>query len=478
MAGSSNNTRENTFVDLQLLSSCHEVLALQGFTASGDGNRTVQLPLNTESLNKTTIIRNPASNSATTTYYGHMQPLTGFPLVSESNLWPPTDQGQGSQPQSTTYSSSFAPTSSTTYYNYVTPAVVSKNIQAALANISDRSLLESAQNINRINETHGVNPFRKPVLQNSSASVFDQLPKISDERCIVCQNSVTNAEYSNQQGTRESMAMNGLEVTITSRPPDNDPMMNRTGQDSFVSLKRLTDLLGIPTETLQGGTMLTNLSRLEEVSPAFCQKCLKLASLADMLEKKLKETTSILLQSIPLYSNTNNFTAANYTDGSSVVFSDEISLDSPVTAGDTIEIEVEKTAKPGRRNTPKKRTNSKAAKSPPHDPSKPHSFLCEQCGQGFETVNVFATHYKKFHPELKFPEKFVKEKPFVCEECDASFATRGYLTVHQKIHSNERNFKCTLCERNFVRKLDFDMHMNRHNGKCIWTQPKLLATDH
>ena len=41
------------------------------------------------------------------------------------------------------------------------------------------------------------------------------------------------------------------------------------------------------------------------------------------------------------------------------------------------------------------------------------------------------------------------EKSFRCTQCDKSFSRVGHLNTHMRIHSGEKTFKCTQCDNSF-----------------------------
>ena len=56
------------------------------------------------------------------------------------------------------------------------------------------------------------------------------------------------------------------------------------------------------------------------------------------------------------------------------------------------------------------------------------------------------------------------EKPYVCSICDKRFAFKSNLKRHQIVHSDERKFKCEICqdERYFKTKQHLRDHMKFH----------------
>ncbi|XP_071449473.1 zinc finger protein 91-like [Hetaerina americana] len=96
-----------------------------------------------------------------------------------------------------------------------------------------------------------------------------------------------------------------------------------------------------------------------------------------------------------------------------------------------------------------------------HNKEKIHP--CEHCGKLFANVM-----YLKRHIILHSKKK---EKRHSCSECDFKSYTPANIRVHyMRVHSGERPFKCTLCEKGFVSKGSLETHMNTHtrekNYKC------------
>ena len=45
------------------------------------------------------------------------------------------------------------------------------------------------------------------------------------------------------------------------------------------------------------------------------------------------------------------------------------------------------------------------------------------------------------------------EKNYQCTVCDKSFSRKGVLKHHMLIHTGEKNYQCTVCEKSFSRNL-------------------------
>jgi len=46
--------------------------------------------------------------------------------------------------------------------------------------------------------------------------------------------------------------------------------------------------------------------------------------------------------------------------------------------------------------------------------------------------------------------------------CPKDFSTKFNLEVHKKIHSGEKQFQCTMCEKQFIQKSQLKSHMLVH----------------
>ncbi|XP_035230690.1 zinc finger protein 64-like [Stegodyphus dumicola] len=60
-------------------------------------------------------------------------------------------------------------------------------------------------------------------------------------------------------------------------------------------------------------------------------------------------------------------------------------------------------------------------------------------------------------------DAFIPKK--VCPICDKVFGLKHNLTLHLKIHSEEKSFHCAECEMSFVRHSDLNRHMKIHDEK-------------
>jgi len=57
------------------------------------------------------------------------------------------------------------------------------------------------------------------------------------------------------------------------------------------------------------------------------------------------------------------------------------------------------------------------------------------------------------------------EKPFICTVCNKAYARKSHLSVHYRVHTGERPFVCVDCGKDFTEKRFLNDHMQTsHSG--------------
>lgn len=56
------------------------------------------------------------------------------------------------------------------------------------------------------------------------------------------------------------------------------------------------------------------------------------------------------------------------------------------------------------------------------------------------------------------------ERPFKCPVCQKGFKRNEHLTRHYVIHSGDKNFTCSVCQKAFSRKDHLNKHTQTHSG--------------
>ena len=59
------------------------------------------------------------------------------------------------------------------------------------------------------------------------------------------------------------------------------------------------------------------------------------------------------------------------------------------------------------------------------------------------------------------------EKPFKCDLCEKLFRVHSGLIRHKMLHTGERPFSCDVCGKGYIGKNTFERHKRTHTGKII-----------
>ncbi|XP_078477339.1 uncharacterized protein LOC144738216 [Lampetra planeri] len=57
------------------------------------------------------------------------------------------------------------------------------------------------------------------------------------------------------------------------------------------------------------------------------------------------------------------------------------------------------------------------------------------------------------------------EKPFKCTVCEKAFSWSSYLQTHQRTHTGEKPFKCSVCGKAFAKSSILKSHQRTHTGE-------------
>ena len=60
----------------------------------------------------------------------------------------------------------------------------------------------------------------------------------------------------------------------------------------------------------------------------------------------------------------------------------------------------------------------------------------------------------------------VNSRKFVCDVCQKAFKQRHHLTEHKRLHSGEKPFRCSYCDKRFSHSGSYSQHM-KHRCKYI-----------
>ncbi|XP_018428320.1 PREDICTED: zinc finger protein 646-like [Nanorana parkeri] len=125
-------------------------------------------------------------------------------------------------------------------------------------------------------------------------------------------------------------------------------------------------------------------------------------------------------------------------------------------------------------NTSEPRTAEPAQVSPP---SQERKYKCNQCDRSYRHASSLFNHKKTHRTGVyKCPDclkeffnlmaynNHLRIHKYPCKDCGKAFRIASHLTAHRKIHEQEGNFTCSLCDQWFLSQSSFEHHQLTHNG--------------
>ncbi|KAM3913862.1 uncharacterized protein RB166_019025 isoform 2-T2 [Leptodactylus fuscus] len=117
-------------------------------------------------------------------------------------------------------------------------------------------------------------------------------------------------------------------------------------------------------------------------------------------------------------------------------------------------------------------------------------FTCTECGRHYKNIFNLSMHMRMHRNERPFSctecgKCFTKksilnehqrvhtgEKPYSCSECGKCFTKKSAVVEHQKTHTGEKPFSCLECGKSFTRKLILIEHKRIHTGEKPFSCPE------
>ena len=79
-------------------------------------------------------------------------------------------------------------------------------------------------------------------------------------------------------------------------------------------------------------------------------------------------------------------------------------------------------------------------------------FMCQLCAYVTPSFSYFKRHIK-IHGD---------KRSFKCSFCDRSFIRKTGLIIHLRTHTGEKPFECNICLKRFSDKSNFKKHLRTH----------------
>ena len=59
----------------------------------------------------------------------------------------------------------------------------------------------------------------------------------------------------------------------------------------------------------------------------------------------------------------------------------------------------------------------------------------------------------------------LQQKPFACDQCPKSFTKKSNLTIHIRVHTGDKPYHCEFCQKKFSNSSDLRRHQRIHTGE-------------
>ncbi|XP_049274519.1 zinc finger protein 436-like isoform X2 [Rhipicephalus sanguineus] len=92
-------------------------------------------------------------------------------------------------------------------------------------------------------------------------------------------------------------------------------------------------------------------------------------------------------------------------------------------------------------------------------------YCCDVCGEAFPTTADLDNHRQDPHHERP-------EGKHRCSYCPYSSDNKSHTTRHERTHTGERPFTCTVCQKGFSRADRLERHMNIHTREMSMEHSK------
>ncbi|XP_042351989.1 gastrula zinc finger protein XlCGF52.1-like [Plectropomus leopardus] len=129
-----------------------------------------------------------------------------------------------------------------------------------------------------------------------------------------------------------------------------------------------------------------------------------------------------------------------------------------------------------RRNEEQKEADTSTCSSAPQVETKTdrsHPLLSSRCCETEDSADDWketrehesGSDALKNESTLNHDKSHSHERPFSCTVCDKRFGCKGNLHAHMRSHTGEKPFTCTVCNKSFSAKVNLKTHMRSHTGE-------------